>query len=162
MRPGATEIVRLTDIHRPVVEPFFAAIAARPEVVGVFHPHPFTAAAAAEVCGFAGADLYAGLVHDGRMLAYGLLRGWDAGYAIPSLGLAVHPDHHGCGLGRVMMLYLHAAARLRGAPAIRLKVYPDNQAAVRLYRSLGYSFEGIEAGQQVGWYRFRTGTEAVV
>ena len=42
-------------------------------------------------------------------------------------------------------------ARLRGATKIRLKVYPTNTAAVALYRRLGYTFSGEEAGQLVGY-----------
>jgi ribosomal protein S18 acetylase RimI-like enzyme len=55
------------------------------------------------------------------------------------------------------MLYLHAEARRRGAPRIRLKVYPENTAAVELYRSLGYVFEASERGQLVGFKTLAVG-----
>lgn len=154
MRTGTTEVLRLGPGHEGILRRFFAELAGHPEIVAVFHPHPFTDDAAAGICGNTGQDLYAAMLHDGVMVAYGMLRGWDAGYAIPSLGMAVHPACQSRGLGRAMMGFLHVAARLRGAPAIRLKVYPGNESALRLYRACGYVFEGTEAGQHVGWLRF--------
>jgi [ribosomal protein S18]-alanine N-acetyltransferase len=118
-----------------------------------FHPHPLDAAAAAQLCAYAGEDLYYVLAEGARVVAYGFLRGWDEGYAVPSLGIAVHPDERGRGLGRALMERLHAAARRRGASAVRLKVYPGNEAAVALYRSLGYELGGEEDGQLVGILR---------
>jgi ribosomal protein S18 acetylase RimI-like enzyme len=115
-----------------------------------FHPHPFTADEARQICHYQGADLYA-LAHTGDdVLAYGMLRGWAEGYEIPSLGIAVHPRGRGTGLARAFMTYLHAAARLRGAKKVRLKVYPDNVRAQRLYQGLGYHFDSTSAGQLVG------------
>jgi len=81
-----------------------------------------------------------------------MLRGWDEGYAVPSLGIAVRAEAQGSGLGRLVMGYLHTEARRRGAPRIRLKVYPDNVRAVELYRSLGYEYRPeLESGQLVGY-----------
>jgi [ribosomal protein S18]-alanine N-acetyltransferase len=119
-----------------------------------FHPHPFTPEAARERCTYAGKDVYCVAVAGDLVLGYGMLRGWDEGYAIPSLGIAIHAGARGTGLGRALMLYLHAEATRRGAERIRLKVYPDNSAAVSLYRSLGYDFEAqLEHGQLVGYKR---------
>ena len=112
-----------------------------------FHPHPFTAEKAAELCGYIGKDLYLVAVSGGVVLAYGLLRGWDEGYAVPSLGIAVHPSARGTGLGAAFMQYLHAAAVNRGAKTIRLKVYPHNAKAKSLYEKLGYRSAGETAGQ---------------
>jgi ribosomal protein S18 acetylase RimI-like enzyme len=86
-----------------------------------------------------------------RVIGYGLLRGWDEGYEIPSLGIAVHPRFRGQRVGLALMHVLHAVARLRGASRIRLKVYPDNRRALSLYRRLGYRFRGVEKGQRVGY-----------
>ncbi len=119
-----------------------------------FHPHPFTRVEAEARCAHSGLDLYCVAVARGVVLGYGMLRGWDRGYEVPSLGIAVHADARGTGLGRTLMLHLHAEAQRRGAPRIRLKVYPDNTAAVNLYRSLGYEFEpSLEQGQLVGFKR---------
>ena len=115
-----------------------------------FHPHDLTAEEARRRVRYGGKDLYYVAVVAGRVDAYGLLRGWDEGYAIPSLGIALHSGARGTGLARAFMLFLHAAARGRGAEKVRLKVYPDNTRAVALYRGLGYSFESREGEQLVG------------
>jgi ribosomal protein S18 acetylase RimI-like enzyme len=137
------------ELEGALAELFAALVAAGDDET--FHPHPFTPAAAAERARYEGKDVYAVAVAGGRALAYGMLRGWDEGYEVPSLGIAVHPAARALGLGRALMLYLHVEARRRAAPRIRLKVYPDNERAVALYRSLGYAFaEQLERGQLVG------------
>ena len=115
-----------------------------------FHPHPMTAAAARQLSHHRGQDLYYVLVDADRVLGYGLLRGWDEGYDVPSLGIAVAPELRGRGVGRGLMEFLHAAAQRKGARQVRLKVYPENHAAVALYRRLGYRFMAQEDGQLVG------------
>lgn len=112
-----------------------------------FHPHPLDAAAAAERCRYRGRDVYCLVANGERALGYGMLRGWDEGYAIPSLGIAVHPAGRSLGIARAIMAYLHAEARRRGVRRIRLRVHPANEDAVRLYRTLGYDFVGEERGE---------------
>jgi ribosomal protein S18 acetylase RimI-like enzyme len=114
-----------------------------------FHPHPFTAAEAERIAAHAGRDVYAVLEADGQLVAYGILRGWDAGYAVPSLGIAVRRDARGRGYGRQMMAWLASEARSRGADRIRLRVDPANGPARRLYESLGYAYAGEERGELV-------------
>jgi ribosomal-protein-alanine N-acetyltransferase len=107
-----------------------------------FHPHPMTPEHAAWVEAYDGQDVYLWTDH-----AYGFLRGWDEGYAVPSLGIAVATDSQGKGHGRAMMLRLHEEAWKRGAPMIRLRVHPDNVRARRLYESMGYVEAGVERGE---------------
>jgi [ribosomal protein S18]-alanine N-acetyltransferase len=121
-----------------------------------FHPHPLTAGHAAWLAGYRGRDLYYAATRGEAVLAYGLLRGWDEGYEVPSLGIAVHPASRRRGLARPFMLFLHAVARQRGARRIRLKVYPDNGPARRLYESLGYRLESGTDGQLVGFCPLET------
>lgn len=92
------------------------------------------------------------MVADGEVLGYGLLRGWDQGYDVPSLGIAIRPDRRGQGLGILLMHFLHAAARQRGALRVRLRVHPGNARARDLYEKLGYRFEGEERGELVGFF----------
>ncbi|MFN8515656.1 MAG: GNAT family N-acetyltransferase [Chloroflexia bacterium] len=99
---------------------------------------------------YAGADLYYVLIAGDTILGYGMLRGWDAGYEVPSLGIAIHPQYRGSGLGKLLMQFLHCAARWKGATQIRLKVYPDNPRAIKLYQQLGYAFGKMEHEQLVG------------
>jgi ribosomal-protein-alanine N-acetyltransferase len=116
-----------------------------------FHPHPLDDEEAENRASYAGKDLYYILVEGRSVLGYGMLRGWDEGYEIPSLGIAVHPSARGMGIGRALMGFLHASARLRGARQVRLKVHRDNISAMTLYKDLGYVFQPEEAGQFVGF-----------
>lgn len=115
-----------------------------------FHPHPFTDEAARERMRYEGKDVYCAALVGDRVLAYGMLRGWDEGFEVPSLGVVVRADARGLGLGKALVEFLHSEARRRGAAKVRLRVYPDNAIALALYRSLGYEFGGTSEGQWVG------------
>ena len=129
---------------------FFKALA-KGDDASYFHPHPFTAEEAQQRCAYQGKDLYYVAIDGQKVLGYGMLRGWDEGFAVPSLGIALHPNARGTGLGGAFMQVLHAAARLRGAKRVRLKVHPENSRAVRLYERLGYQYENEADGQLVGY-----------
>jgi ribosomal protein S18 acetylase RimI-like enzyme len=147
---SALQIVRLTPLLEASLAAFFHEIEHRGDRQQ-FHPHGFTAEDAKRICRYAGRDLYVVVEDAQEILGYGMLRGWDAGYAVPSLGIYVRAEMRRMGLGRLLMLYLHAAARLRGASKIRLKVYPNNAAARRLYEQLGYEFAEHDGDQIVGY-----------
>lgn len=114
-----------------------------------FHPHPLTSSAANDLARYTGRDFYCVATEGPDVLAYGMLRGWDAGYSIPSLGLAVHPEWHSRGLGRLLMQFLKVVAIRRGASRIRLSVTSDNKAALSLYQALGYQFSQDASGDKL-------------
>ena len=124
--------------HADAVRRFFASLSLDTEAMATFHPHPFTPDYALTIAHYGGRDYYAAMLIEDAMVAYGMLRGWDEGYEIPSLGIVVSASHRGLGLGRGMMEHLHAVARDRGATTIRLKVYKANTVAAQLYRRMGY------------------------
>ena len=136
-------------LERPLAE--FFRVLRRAGDDKTFHPHPLTDEEAKRLAQYSGKDLYYVLVEGDKVLGYGMLRGWDEGYEVPSLGIVIHPSVRGMGLGKLFMHFLHAAARRRGASKIRLKVYPDNTTAVTMYQELGYTFQAEEAGQLVGF-----------
>jgi ribosomal-protein-alanine N-acetyltransferase len=115
-----------------------------------FHPHPMTREEAERRVRYDGRDLYYVLIDGTRVLGYGMLRGWDEGYEIPSLGIAIHPHQRRRGLARLVMTFLHEAARRRSAKQVRLTVNADNMGAVRLYREFGYAFRQLNDGRLEG------------
>jgi ribosomal-protein-alanine N-acetyltransferase len=117
-----------------------------------FHPHPLTAAEAMERCAHIGLDLYFVAVFGRKVIGYAMLRGWEDGYEVPSLGIAIHPQNRGMKLGRAMMEFLHCVARVRGVQRIRLKVYKKNSIAQKLYENLGYEFKEETNSELVGYY----------
>ena len=135
---------------------FFRVIVANGDA-RFFSPHPLTGDGAAHVAAYRGRDVYTIAEEGGAILAYGLLRGWDEGFVVPSLGITTHPSVRGTGIGRLLMNYLHTVARRRGAPRVRLRVHRDNMNAVQLYRSMGYGFGDDTSEYLVGYLELTTG-----
>ena len=79
-----------------------------------------------------------------------MLRGWDEGFDIPSLGICLSPTSRGLGLATVFMKGIHEQAKKAGATQILLKVHPENTVALSLYESLGYQFSEKKDDQLVG------------
>jgi ribosomal protein S18 acetylase RimI-like enzyme len=147
------ELRRVCKEHESGLARFFEAMVAEGSD-RCFHPHPFTPEHASLLAGYQGRDLYYVATQGEEVVAYGMLRGWEEGYDVPSLGIAVLARTRGTGLARTFMQFLHSAARLQGAPRVRLKVYPENAAARRLYESLGYRFEPGADHQLLGIFEF--------
>jgi RimJ/RimL family protein N-acetyltransferase len=59
-----------------------------------------------------------------------------------SLGMWVLPEWRGRGAGR-MMLEAALAARPEPIHKVELEVFPENEAAITLYRSAGFEEEGL-------------------
>jgi RimJ/RimL family protein N-acetyltransferase len=140
---------RLVPSDAQALAELFAGIATDP-AAALFHPHPFTMEKAHEIANWSRQDIYLGLFMNGALQGYGMLRGWDEGYDVPSLGIYLGPGTRGVGLARVFMQELHDWARKAGARRVRLKVYPDNTRALAVYRAMGYCFGDAVAGQLVG------------
>ncbi|MBX5496048.1 MAG: GNAT family N-acetyltransferase [Bryobacteraceae bacterium] len=151
------EIVRIGPEHLAMLIELFDRIAVDPEARH-FHPHPFTPLQAEIRAVYLGPDIYSLMVLRGRATGYGFLRGWEEGYAIPSLGIYIAKERRGTGDARRLMNHLHEVARLRGASHVRLKVHPDNIRAKRLYERIGYQFHSaLDRGQCVGLLDLRSG-----
>lgn len=136
------EAIEIRKLGRAEIDPllrFLLTIESAGEAA-LFKPHPFSREALEGFCSRTSRDLYYVLIAGVEVLGYGLLRGWDEGYAVPSLGIAIHADHRGSGLAGALMEFLHAVARHRGAPAVRLRVDPSNARAIALYQRSGYRF----------------------
>lgn len=116
-----------------------------------FHPHPLNLETAKEIARYNGKDLYFLQVKDDEITGYGMLRGWDDGYSIPSLGIVIHPNFRRQGLAKEFMEFLHTKAEEKGAKKIMLKVYENNFNALRIYQNLGYCFSNKVKDQLVGY-----------
>jgi len=58
------------------------------------------------------------------------------------LSVGVHPDFHRRGIGRALMQHLIDHARAHALKRLELQVRSDNDAAIALYRGLGFRHEG--------------------
>jgi putative acetyltransferase len=62
---------------------------------------------------------------------------------VMSLGICIHPDGQGLGLGWVLLTaLLDYADRWSQVLRVELEVYADNARAIRLFESLGFETEG--------------------
>jgi ribosomal-protein-alanine N-acetyltransferase len=137
-----SNLITITQAKPELVEAvteFFSSINT-PETTRLFSPHEFTENEAHRVCSYQGKDEYYFLISGKQILGYGMLRGWDEGYSDPSLGISVHPAYKGRGLGALLMQHLVNAARTREAEKIILKVKPENESAIYLYKKFGFEF----------------------
>jgi [ribosomal protein S18]-alanine N-acetyltransferase len=148
MHRAPIEICRVTSSHADALARFFELLTDR-GIDKFFHPHPLTDEVARERAYYTGKDSYFAILASEEVLGYGMLRGWDDGYQIPSLGIVIHPDCQGQGLGRLLMSFLQVVAIRNGAKKIRLRVSVENHAAIRLYRALGYEFVSQKDGENL-------------
>ncbi|MFF5478218.1 GNAT family N-acetyltransferase [Streptomyces sp. NPDC012935] len=91
------------------------------------------------------------VIDNGKGLqGYALFVTTSDGRASWVLSLAVSADQRGQGLGRRLMGAVLAKLRSECVHEVRLTVDPTNDAAIRLYESLGFSREGEERKNYLG------------
>jgi putative acetyltransferase len=83
---------------------------------------------------------------DGRLVASGTLHvGNGKRRHTGDIGICVHDDYVGRGIGRALMeALLDLADNTLGLKRVELDVITDNAAAIHLYESLGFEREGIK------------------
>jgi RimJ/RimL family protein N-acetyltransferase len=77
------------------------------------------------------------LALDGRTVV-GQLTVFDLQLEQPELGMIVDAAYRGRGIGRALLDCALAWARANERPALRLRVFPDNERARALYRASGF------------------------
>ena len=88
-------------------------------------------------------DIYAGIYWRGELAAVFMLRGWDAGYEVPSFGVLVDVKHRGRAFMRISLDVAKLICRLSGAKRLMAKIHPDN-VSPRGARRLGFVQTGVE------------------
>ena len=89
-------------------------------------------------------DVYSGIFWRGELAAVFMLRGWDAGYDVPSFGVLVDVRHRGRAFMRISLDVAKLVCRLSGATRLMAKIHPDN-VSPRGARRLGFVQTGVEA-----------------
>jgi hypothetical protein len=89
-------------------------------------------------------DIYNGIFWRGELAALFMLRGWDAGYEVPSFGVLVDVKHRGRAFMRIALDVAKLICRLTGSPRLMAKIHPDN-VSPRGARRLGLVQTGFEA-----------------
>jgi hypothetical protein len=115
-----------------------------PEYVRFFYAFGFGEEEVARVLGGRGRDVYSGMFWRGELAGFFMLRGWDAGYEVPSFGVLVDVKHRGRAFMRIALDVAKLICRLAGAPRLMTKIHPDN-VSPRGARRLGLVQTGFEA-----------------
>ena len=142
--PPISESDDMGMIVRPVQPGDFEALAGFleanniSEVTGQFHPFPLTEETARTICRADTRDRYFVVADGAEIRGLAMLRGWDEGFDIPSLGILIDIRYRGRGLGRRASQFVIDEARRAGCATVRLSVYASNTPAVSLYVSLGF------------------------
>lgn len=128
---------RIQPEHDEVLKGFFERNS-RPEVTRLFTAFPLSAKEAERIAHHSGKDLFF-LCHASALpVGFWMLRGWDEGFSVPSLGLFVDFEHQGRGIGRAIVREAIQISKNLGCNSVRLSVYPDNKGAIALYLSEGF------------------------
>ena len=88
-------------------------------------------------------DVYSGIFWRGELAGVFMLRGWDAGYEVPSFGVLVDARHRGRAFMRIALDVAKLICRLSGATRLMAKIHPDN-VSPRGARRLGFVQTGVE------------------
>jgi len=131
-----------------LVELFNALVAHGDETF--FHPHPLTANEATRLCRHAGLDQYFVATVDNKVVGYGMLRGWDEGYGVPSVGFATHPAHRQKKVFSTLVRSLIRQARNRGATRVRMTCDAHHEPLVRCCSRLGFIFTPLSPQRLLG------------
>ena len=115
-----------------------------------FFPHPLTATEADRLCNRVGLDEYIVLIEDGVVIGYGMLRGWDDGFDVPSLGFATHPGHRRKGVADAIVRELIQRAKARGALKLRLTVDANRHHVIDFISRHGFTFSPLEHDRLLG------------
>lgn len=83
-------------------------------------------------------------VADGKTVGYVIY--WRLPGETDIHNLAVHPDHRRQGVGRALLQAVVEETRREGLRRITLEVRKSNEAAQRLYQSLGFVSQGVRKG----------------
>jgi RimJ/RimL family protein N-acetyltransferase len=115
-----------------------------PEYVRFFYAFGFAEEEIARVLGGRKRDVYSGMFWRGELAGFFILRGWDAGYEVPSFGVLVDVKHRGRAFMRIALDVSKLICRLAGTPRLMAKIHPDN-VSPRGARRLGLMQTGFEA-----------------
>jgi ribosomal protein S18 acetylase RimI-like enzyme len=115
-----------------------------------FYPHPVDYDTILSILMRKKEDQFKIILHEDKIIGYGLLRGWDDGYDIPSLGIMIDSNYRGMGIATMFMIFLESICKIKGSKQIRLVVSKENIKAVNTYKKLGYPLEEYTELQLIG------------
>jgi RimJ/RimL family protein N-acetyltransferase len=89
-------------------------------------------------------DKYYGIFAGDVIAGFYMLRGFDAGYDIPSYGVWISSQFANKGLSKLTLYHAFAFCRMNKIKKLMLKVRPENIIAKNLYESQGFKQTGFD------------------
>jgi RimJ/RimL family protein N-acetyltransferase len=114
-----------------------------PEYLRFFYAFEADEAALAQMLMASEKDVYSGVFWQEKLIGIFMLRGWDAGYEVPSFGVFIDEKYKGGTLMRLTLDMAKIISRLAGAKKLMAKIHPDN-VSPRGARRLGFHQIGVE------------------
>ncbi len=119
--------------------------------INFFNPHKFNLISLFKILLKNKKDIYILQFYNKKLIGYGMLRGWDEGYIIPSLGIIIDKEYRNKNYSNLLMEYLHDIVINKGYDEIRLKVNKDNKKAINLYKKFGYDLMNYNEKYYIGY-----------
>ena len=88
-------------------------------------------------------DCYWGIWNQRKIIGFFMLRGWDLGFKKPSFGVLIDERHSHKGLAKLALQTAISYCRLREVSEIMLKVDPENESALKVYKGFGFKRTGL-------------------
>jgi len=90
-------------------------------------------------------DMFYGIYIDNALVGFYMLRGWDAGYEVPSYGVWIAENYSSKGISKLTLTHAISICRINSIKRLMLKVHPENLVAKKIYEDFGFVYEGIDA-----------------
>jgi RimJ/RimL family protein N-acetyltransferase len=113
------------------------------EYLRFFHAFGADESAIAEMLAASKTDVFSGVFWQADLVGVFMLRGWDAGYEVPSFGVLIDEKHRGGAFMRLTLDTAKLICRLSGAKRLMAKIHPDN-VSPRGARRLGLHQTDVE------------------
>lgn len=89
-------------------------------------------------------DMFYGVFIDSEIVGFYMLRGWDAGYEVPSYGVWIAENYSSKGISKLTLTHAISICRINSIKRLMLKVHPENLVAKKIYEDFGFVYEGID------------------
>ena len=89
-------------------------------------------------------DMFYGIYIDNALVGFYMLRGWDAGYEIPSYGVWIAENYSSKGISKLTLTHAISICRINSIKRLMLKVHPENLVAKKIYEDFGFVYNGID------------------
>ena len=109
-----------------------------------FIPFPFDMQTISQILSNAVKDHFYGVYVDNSLVGYYMLRGFDAGYEIPSYGCWISKDFSSKGISKLTLQHAISFCKTNNIKKLMLKVHPENLIAKKIYENFGFVNEGID------------------